>query len=141
MTPNDIIAAARACLGTPFRHQGRLPGIGLDCAGVAVEVARALGCAPLDVSGYGRTPAAGQLEAALEAQPDLERIVDREARQPGDILILRFGGDPQHVAILTDANTMIHSYANVGICCEHRLSPVWAARIVRVYRFRGVVAP
>jgi len=141
MIPDDIIAAARACPGTPLPHQRRLPGVGLDCAGVAVEVARALGCAPLDVSGYGRTPAAGQLEAALEAQPDLERIVDREARQPGDILLLRFGGDPQHLAILTDESTMIHSYEAVGICCEHRLSPVWAARIVRVYRFRGVVAP
>ena len=140
MTPDDIIAAARACLGTPFRHQGRLPGIGLDCAGVAVEVARALGCAPLDVSGYGRTPAAGQLEAVLDAQPDLERV-DREDRQPGDILLLRFTGEPQHLAILTDEGTMIHSYEAVGTCCEHRLSAVWAARIVRVYRFRGVVAP
>ena len=140
MTPDDIIAAARACLGTPFRHQGRLPGVGLDCAGVAVEVARALGCAPLDVSGYGRTPAAGQLEAVLDAQPDLERV-DREDRQPGDILLLRFTGEPQHLAILTDEGTMIHSYEAVGTCCEHRLSAVWAARIVRVYRFRGVVAP
>lgn len=141
MTQNDIIAAARACLGTPFRHQGRLPGIGLDCAGVAVEVARALGCAPLDVSGYGRTPAAGQLEAALEAQPDLERILDREARQPGDILLLRFTDEPQHLAILTDEGTMIHSFEAVGICCEHTITRGWAARIVRVYRFRGVVAP
>jgi NlpC/P60 family putative phage cell wall peptidase len=140
MTPADIIAAARACLGTPFRHQGRLPGIGLDCAGVAVEVARALGCAPLDVSGYGRTPAAGQLEAVLDAQPDLERV-DREDRQPGDILLMRFTGEPQHLAILTDEGTMIHSYEAVGTCCEHRLSAVWAARVVRVYRFRGVVAP
>ena len=28
MTADDIIAAARACLGTPFRHQGRVAEIG-----------------------------------------------------------------------------------------------------------------
>jgi cell wall-associated NlpC family hydrolase len=51
MTAAEIIAAARACLGTPFRHQGRLPGIGLDCAGVALHVAQAVGCGTLDASG------------------------------------------------------------------------------------------
>jgi NlpC/P60 family putative phage cell wall peptidase len=140
MTADDIIAAARACLGTPFRHQGRLPGIGLDCAGVAIEVARAIGCSALDVSGYGRTPAAGQLEAALDAQPDLVRVADIADRQPGDLLLLRFTGEPQHLAILTDVDTMIHSYEAVGRCCEHLVTPAWANRIVRVYRFSGVGA-
>ncbi len=28
------IAAARTCLGTPFHHQGRAPGVGLDCIGL-----------------------------------------------------------------------------------------------------------
>lgn len=140
MTADDIIAAARACLGTPFRHQGRIPGTGLDCAGVVVEVARAVGASPLDVSGYGRVPANGQLEATLDAQPDLQRILDLDARQPGDILLLRFAGEPQHLALLTADDTLIHSYEAVGRCCEHRLSSMWAARIVRVYRFLGVSA-
>ena len=34
-TPGAVIAAARQCLGTPFRHQGRLLSFGLDCAGVS----------------------------------------------------------------------------------------------------------
>lgn len=137
MTITDILAAARACVGTPFRHQGRLPGIGLDCAGVVIEVARAVGASPIDVSGYGRVPVNGQLEAALDAQPDLERV-DRDDRQPGDILLMRFAGEPQHLAVLTGAGTIIHSYEAPGRCCEHDLTAAWAARIVRVYRFREV---
>lgn len=129
-----ILMAARECLGTPFRHQGRVPGVGLDCAGVAVHVARRLGLAVQDVSGYGPTPAHGQLEAALDRQPALRRVEPVD-RRPGDLLVLHFGGDPQHLAVLTDGETIIHAYESVGICCEHRLSRAWASRIVRVYRF------
>lgn len=137
MMTTDILTAARQCLGTPFRHQGRQVGVGLDCAGVAIHVARAIGVAHLDVSGYGRTPAHGQLEQALEDQPCLERVPSPSDRQPGDLLLMRFARDPQHLAICA-GETILHAYESVGVCCEHRLSRGWAARIVRVYRFRGI---
>ena len=134
MTADDIIAAARACLGTPFVHQGRIPGVALDCAGLIVSVAGAVGAEYVDHSGYGRNPANGLLESVLDAQPFLERVFDR---QPGDVLLMRFAGEPQHLAIFT-GNNIIHSYESVGKVCEHRLADVWAARIVRTYRFKGV---
>jgi len=136
MTADEIIAAARACVGTPFRHQGRQPGVGLDCAGVAVQVASALGCAVIDQEGYGDRPAHGMLEAMLDAQPCLERVTDDAGPQPGDVLLMRFNGDPQHVAILA-GETMIHAWASPGLCCEHDVDATWRARIVRVYRFVG----
>ncbi|MBK7357516.1 hypothetical protein [Propionivibrio sp.] len=55
----------------------------------------------------------------------------------GDILLIRFSGDPQHLAIFT-GETIIHSYASVGAVCEHRMADVWAARIVCAYRFKGL---
>ncbi len=136
MTADDILNHARQCLGTPFRHQGRMVGFGLDCAGVAIHVARQIGGGHLDVSGYGRTPADGQLERSLDAQPCLERVALGH-RQAGDLLLMRFASDPQHLAICA-GETIIHAYEHVGQCCEHRLSSMWAARIVRVYRFRGM---
>lgn len=130
-----IIAAARACLETPFRHQGRIAGRALDCAGLAVHVAREIGAEHVDIPAYGRSPANGLLQATLDAQPGLRVVPDR---QPGDLLLLRFAGEPQHLAFLTADDTIVHTYANVGKVCEHRLAAVWAARIVRVYRFREV---
>ena len=50
---------------------------------------------------------------------------------------MRFAADPQHLAIYT-GETIIHAYEAVGRCCEHRLSSMWKARIVRLYRFAGV---
>jgi len=137
VTASDIIAAARQCLGAPFRHQGRSIETGLDCAGVALHVAQACGCDVLDVTGYGRTPANGQLESTLDQQPHLVRVPDIESRQPGDLLLMRFANEPQHIAVLT-GDSVVHAYASVGKCCEHILDNKWARRIVRVYRFAGV---
>ncbi len=136
-TPGAVIAAARECIGTPFRHQGRLIAFGLDCAGVVIHICRTLGIDCVDVVGYGRTPNAGQLERAMDAQPTIRRVDDVTDRQPADILLMRLGTDPQHLAIFTGA-TIIHAHEASGKCVEHVLSPVWASRIVAVYRFRGI---
>lgn len=136
MTSDDILAAARSCLQTPFVHQGRIPGMALDCAGLVIAVAQAIGAECVDQDGYSRSPSHGLLECALDEQPCLERIPAAE-RQPGDVLLIRFSGDPQHLAIHTGEN-IIHSYAAVGLVCEHRLSSDWAARIVCAYRFKDM---
>lgn len=134
MTPDDIISAARECVGTPFVHQGRINGMALDCAGVIVHVARTLGFEPVEPAGYARSPSNGALESAADAQQYLTRVTNR---QPGDVLMMRFTGEPQHVGIFTGEN-IIHSYERVGKVVEHRLDDKWAARIVRVYRFVGI---
>lgn len=134
MTANEIIAAARAALGTPFRHQGRSLKTGMDCAGLIVHVAQTIGADYHDQTGYGRSPSNGLLESALDDQPCLDRVSDR---QPGDVLLMRFRGDPQHLAICA-GDTIIHSYSQVGKVCEHRYADVWMARTVDVYRFRGL---
>ena len=137
MTADDIVTAARECVGTPFAHQGRLVAVGLDCAGVAIHAVRASGVAVLDVVGYGRTPNKGQLAAVLDAQPSLERVFNIAERTAGDILLMRFLGEPQHLGICTGTG-IIHAYENAGGCREHDISGKWTARIVRVYRVKGL---
>ena len=136
MMTTDILTAARQCLGTPFRHQGRQVGVGLDCAGVAIHVAQSIGAECFDVDGYGTVPANGELERALDAQPCLQQV-ELADRQAGDLLLMRFSAEPQHLAIFA-GETIVHAYEAVGKCCEHRLSSAWGSRIVRVYRFQGV---
>lgn len=137
MTALDIIQAAMQCLDVPFRHQGRQiapgPGCGIDCVGLAVHVARCCGLDYADQQGYGRSPAKGLLADALDAQPCLA-LMPRTDMQPGDLLLMRFKSEPQHVAILTGP-TIIHAWEQPGICCEHDFTDVWRKRVVRVYRF------
>lgn len=140
MTADDIILAARSALGVPFKHQGR--GLsGLDCVGLPLFVADRLGIKYTDVSGYARRPSGGKLEATFDehvASGILLRVLPSDM-QAGDFLMMRFGGEPQHLAIYTGEN-IIHSYQAVGKVCEHRLDDKWSARIVRVYRLAGVTA-
>ena len=95
MTALDIIEAAAECIGVPFRHQGRSiepgPGQGIDCVGLAVHVARSLGLEYIDRTGYSRSPNGTDLQDTLDAQPCLLPI-KRSDVQPGDLLLMRFGG-------------------------------------------------
>ena len=132
MTENDIIKAARAELGTPFVHQGRLPGIALDCAGLAVTVARHWYEVD-EPRAYGRSPHLGLLQQWVEAQA----FIERGTVESGALLLMRFGAEPQHLAICA-GDTIIHSYSRSGKVVEHNFSPVWRARVVAAYRFRDM---
>jgi cell wall-associated NlpC family hydrolase len=121
MTPDDIIAAARAAIGTPFRHQGRIVGRGLDCAGLLAHVARTAGFDPVEVRGYPRRPN-GELESALERQPFLTRVSGKP--EAGDFLLMRFEDDRHfgHLAICA-GDTIIHASAHSRKVCEHGFAP------------------
>lgn len=141
MSPDAIIAAARAALDTPFAHQGRKAGTAFDCAGLLVHVAREVGFEPLDRSGYAAMPSGGQIEEALQehvAAGILERVPPADIK-PGDLFLMRFGGErfSRHLGICA-GDTMIHAWAIVGKVCEHRIDERWKRTIVRVYRFVGV---
>jgi len=131
MTADDILAAARSQLGVKFRHQARVADQFLDCAGLVAYVATQLNVEFNEWPGYGRSPSQGLLQSVLDNQPCLDKVSDR---QPGDVLLMRFGREPQHLAICAGA-TMIHSYEAVGQVCEHDLDALWISRITAVYRF------
>ncbi|MFZ5610169.1 MAG: NlpC/P60 family protein [Pseudomonadota bacterium] len=135
MTRDDLVAAARQCLGTPFRHQGRALGRGLDCVGLLIHVAHGVGLQTDDPCDYGRQPAHGLLERHLAAAGLAP--IPPVAALPGDVLLFRIDGPAQHVALASDKG-MIHAYALARRVVEHRLDPVWRARLVGAYRFPGV---
>lgn len=133
MMADEIIAAARAELGTPFVHQGRIPGKALDCIGLAVVIAQRWYTID-QPRAYGRSPHLGLLRQWVEMQGFIEPC------QPvaGSFLLIRFGADPQHMAVCT-GDTIIHSYGKIGKVVEHNFSPVWRSRVVKAYRFKDMV--
>jgi len=131
ITRQDIINAARNYLGVRYKHQGRTR-FGLDCLGLVVRVAHDLGLTNEDSTDYGTVPDGRRLMREMDARLDI--ITNA---QPGDVLLIRFDKNPQHLAIMTDKG-IIHSYAQVRGVVEHRLDEEWANRIVRSYSFRGI---
>ena len=135
----NAVEIALACLKTPFHHQGRVPGRGLDCAGLYIHVMRELGLSYADVQGYPRNPYDGQLEAQMDAQPSLERIAVADA-QAGDWLCMRIKSAPQHLAlhagVIDGVPYIIHSSEEHGGVVHHRLDSLWRARVLRAYRVK-----
>lgn len=133
MADRDVLVrAARRCLGTSFRHQGRQPGRGLDCAGVIVCAARQCGLATYDVDNYARLPRGDAMQRHLAAAG--LGVVDLAAALPGDVLLMHFTREAQHLALVTDRG-ILHAYQQIGRVVEHRLDETWRRRIVAAYRF------
>jgi cell wall-associated NlpC family hydrolase len=99
-TRADVIAEARSWLDVPYVHQGRSRA-GVDCAGLVIVVARSLGLvAPdFDVNGYARTPDGSSL---LEICDALMTRIQLWQLRPGNVLVIRFGQEPQHLGIVGD---------------------------------------
>ncbi|MEJ0062411.1 MAG: NlpC/P60 family protein [Alphaproteobacteria bacterium] len=128
-----MIAAARGCIGTPFHHQGRLPGTGLDCIGLVIVALRAAGMTVNDRQDYSRRPDGASLAEALAAH-GASVVADIVA---GDALLFAFDGAPQHVALAASPDRIIHAYAPAGKVIETFLSAPWRRRLIASYRFGG----
>lgn len=141
MTADDIINAASECLNTPFVHQGRVIGLGLDCAGVLVHCFQRLGLPFSDEMGYPRNPYDGQLDKILAGQPSLI-VISKPFMRAGDVLSMRIKSAPQHIAIhagqVRGHDYIIHGSSEHGKVCMHRLCDVWGSRVMHVYRFEGM---
>lgn len=138
-----IVAEARGWLGTPFHHQARLKGVGVDCIGLVIGVARALALVPaaFDVGGYPRQPDGRTLVDT--AARHMTRI-DRTDMQPGDVVAVSFGGDPQHFGIVAPYThgglSIIHAAGGGGHdrVIETRLMFSRALQFVAAFRLPGV---
>lgn len=140
ITSADIVKAARSWLGTPYLHQARLKGIGVDCAGLVIGVANELGISNFDVSDYGMQPDPAKMGDYLSSH--LDRIPITQLCE-GDILWLRVEEDPQHLAIVTAMLPRImiaHAFAFPAVqkCVEHGAGNYWQDRITACYRYRGI---
>ena len=131
---HKVVEVARGCIGTPFAHQARVAGKGLDCAGLVIECAKSIGAKYIDYTGYPRHPFDGMLEKMLSSQPCLRRVSKNEML-PGDILLTRIKTAPQHLGVYSGGGYMIHSYSQVGKVVEQRIDSDWNAKITAVYRF------
>ncbi len=132
------LAESRPWLGTPYRHQASVRGVGCDCLGLVRGVWRGL---------YGAEPQApppyrpdwaevGGRELLLEAMGRWLIPIPVSDVQPGDVLVFRL--HPQavakHCAILSAPDRMIHAYWGRA-CVESWLGRWWRERLTAAFRF------
>ena len=137
-----IVACARQLIGVRFAPQGRSVS-GLDCLGLLLATATRAGLrfeqkpvASLDVVSYGMRPDTALLQAKLD---HFLMPIPPVKIEPADILLLRIGGLPQHLAIVSDYPMagefgMIHAYAPARKVVEHRYDAAWRRDTHTAYR-------
>lgn len=115
------IAAARVGVGTRFRPQGRVVGLGLDCVGVALLAAagarvRIDAVPPYALGGDH----ADSLPSALRA------LGCRPVRygRPGDLVLFALAPGHRHLAVLTPTG-IIHAHAGLGRVVEGPAPEDW----------------
>lgn len=133
------VTIARGWIGTPYRHQGSLKGVGCDCLGLIRGVWRELyGIEPELPGPYGMDWAerSGEERLLQAAERHCGAQIAHRDMQPGDLILFRWraGCAAKHVGILSAGDRFIHAYEPAGVI-ESTLVPSWKKRIAGVFRF------
>lgn len=126
-----VVAAARAFLGTPYRHQASAIGAGCDCLGLLRGVWRQLyGDEPMVMPAY-RADLRDPLNAST-LRLAAERFLQAETGPlaAGQVLLFQLNGsaEPKHCGILVSPERFIHAQERLGVV-EANLTESWGSRI------------
>jgi len=131
----EIVASARGMVGTKWRHQGRVPGVALDCAGLIVCVGKELDCMYYDSTGYQRESAP---EGFVQYFREHGKEIPLARMHAGAVLVLTDHKYPCHCGIIgSNAHglTLIHAYAFRRRVIEEQLTREWIMRAVGCFEY------
>ena len=122
-------------IGTPYRHQGRTPGLGLDCAGVLVCALQSAGVEVEDCRTYNRVPPRNLLRDMVE-----RHRFTKENSPPiaGDVCLfwMRHERLVVHCGIVADnGEELIH--VEDGRLVERVPLRVWMPKLSATYSYNG----
>lgn len=141
VTRAAIVAAAEGWLGTPYRHQASLKGVGADCLGLVRGVWRELhGGEPEAMPAYTADWAEARGEETLAAAAARHMTaVALDAIRPGDLVLFRWreGLPAKHAAVLIEPARFIHAHDGAAVATA-ALSPWWRRRLAFAFAFPGV---
>jgi len=134
----DIVSLARGWIGTPYRHQASLKGVGCDCLGLLRGIWRELhGAEVEDIPPYAPDWAEGGAEHLRDGLARHLSPVARGAMAPGDVLLFRMGQGPaRHCGILAErdgAPSLIHARQNRAVR-EEPFTAFWQSRLAYIFR-------
>ncbi|GJD95720.1 NlpC/P60 family protein [Methylobacterium iners] len=141
--PETIVSEARGWIGTPYRHQASLKGVGCDCLGLLRGVWRAVyGPEPEAVPPYASswaesagTGADPLAEAARRHLVPVDGPLSGYEARAGEVLLFAFRAHlpARHCAIASGAGTMIHAHDGAAVT-EVALTGWWR-HLTHVFRF------
>ena len=137
-----IVREAKEWLGTPWHHEARVKGSGVDCGMFILEIGERVGAIPhVDPPHYSmdfmlHNEKEWYLETVLQYCVELEG----PPYLPGDIILFRHGRTYSHGAIVIDYPKIIHaSFPDRCVCWEDVSILPWQAKKKKFLRYKGAV--
>jgi len=143
---NQIVQVACEWIGTPYRHQASMRGVGTDCLGlirgVFVQVeGHASEVPPAYSKDWADAPGPSGLVEETMADAARRHLVEIEKAKaaPGDVLLFRMSprAAAKHAAIQSTPTCMIHACSGRAVAEVH-MGPWWQRRLTHVFRFPGI---
>ena len=139
ITMNEkIVEIAREWLGTPYRHQMSVKGLGCDCLGLLRGVWRTYYQSDEPEQAPNYSPSWGDHRGDDPLMGVAKKYFDSvSCLEVGDVLMFRMRPTMavKHCAILTGPETMIHAYSRHEVR-EEDFSDWWQKKLVGRFRFR-----
>jgi cell wall-associated NlpC family hydrolase len=134
-----IIAEARSWLRTPWHHEGRTKGVGVDCAQFLIGVYVAAGL--VDEFQTDQYPPDWHLH---RDEPRFLAYLLQYAEQvnsplPGDVCMFKYGRHAAHGSIVVDWPLVVHAYKDDGmvVLTDVLASPL-RERVDGFFRLKGI---
>jgi NlpC/P60 family putative phage cell wall peptidase len=129
---------ARSWIGTPYRHQAALKGVGCDCLGLLIGVWREVTggeAGPVPPYTPDWAEAMGRETFVEGLREYLREIAPGEARE-GDLVLFRWRAHlpAKHAAILTAPDLMVHAQEK-AVVTEVPVSDWWRRRMAFAFEF------
>lgn len=128
-----VVCEAYTWLGTPYHHQARVKGVGVDCAMILADVYHACGLIPdIDPRPY---PADWHLHRDEERYLGWIKQYTHQVDvpKPGDIALYKFGRCVSHGAIVVEWPLILHSYIGEGVLLSDGQEGMMAGRLHGFY--------
>jgi NlpC/P60 family putative phage cell wall peptidase len=142
-TREQIVAAARGWIGTPYHHQASVKGVGCDCLGLIRGLWRELlGDEPETLPAYTRDwgDVTGSEPLLAVACRHLLPLAHVDLAQPGDMLVFRMqAGVAKHAGVLADEEHFIHAVEELGVT-EIALTRWWRRRMVAAFSLPNIAS-
>lgn len=125
-------------LDTPYHHQARVKGVGVDCAQFVAAVAEELGVLAPNTVVQNYSPEwhmHNREELMIDMMIELGGIEKIGELEVGDILAFKFGRVCSHLGIYLGEQQFIHARIDQGKVTINTLSGEWQKRHIRTFRF------
>ena len=132
-TRDQVVAEAYTWLGTPYHHQARIKGVGVDCAMLLCEVFEATKLTDrIEPDDYPPDWHLHQGEERYLRYVEQYGVEVTEPK-PGDVALFQFGRCISHGALVVDWPVVIHAYFREGCTVADATQGTLKGRLRKFY--------